>query len=433
MNKTTFNASSAVIAFTDWLATHCRSLFIELDIKSSRFVPGGIRTEVVGLDLLEHYRWRTRNNESGGWRETLDYLHDLGKTLQQAIEDRNDDKVLDACRSILAWGGDRNRQRGATLFLASLHAQGKLAQYLERSRRAFALDDAVIDMNNPPAVKMNSMLTKVHALASRDGLPIYDSRVAAAIAALVELWRRSLGTDSAPLPVELAFPAIPSDRTVQSLFADAPNPGVLSYALALTHATAAAWCSAKIRLGWLMAGVLERVPDLFADQAAQDRMHAFEASLFMVGYDINCLKGNAPGAGSGEQQRLHIARAVAARISQDHAGLPYTSITTLTGTSPDIRYTGDIDSGFSGIWKDTPFAIDSVFLQELLDDFPQGAEVGLGASMTGKVKMDTLGYWLNQRYPARSRRLASVLAPILVAEGLAEQIPGVATKRLRFV
>jgi hypothetical protein len=153
---------------------------------------------------------------------------------------------------------------------------------------------------------MNSMLTKVHALASRDGLRIYDSRVAAAIASLVELWRRVQGRAGEPQPLALAFPAIPSNRSVRSLFADAQSPGVLSYAPATAAATAVAWCCANVRLGWLIAAVLEKAPGLVAGEAAQDRMHAFEASLFMIGYDVDCLKGNTPRAGTSEQQRKHI-------------------------------------------------------------------------------------------------------------------------------
>ncbi len=433
MNRNAFIASSDVAAFTDWLAEHYRSLSIRLDIKSSRFVPGGIRTDVSGLDLLRHYRWRTKGSETGNWQETRDYLHELGDALKRAIAGRNEDEVLDACRRVLAWGGNRNDAKGAMPFLKALHAEGKLAEYLDTSSRAFALDVAVVDASRPQATKMNSMLTKVHALASHDGLPIYDSRVAAAIAALVELWRRSQGKTGAPLPSELAFPAIPSDRSVHSLFADAQSPGVLSYAPATAAATAADWCSAKIRLGWLMAAVSEKAPGLFAGEAAKDRMHAFEASLFMIGYDVSCLKENAPGAGIDARQRKHIQRAGAARLRRDHAGLPRTLISTLNGKTPNISYAGNVHIGFSGVWSETPFTIDSDFLQDLLDDFPAGEEAGLGANMTGDVEPDTLGYWINQHYPAKSRRLVSVLAPILVAEGCVESITGVYPTRLRFL
>ena len=433
MNRNAFINSPHVTAFTEWLAEHYRSLAIRLTIKSSRFVPNGIRTDVTGLDLLGQYRWRTTKGKTGDWKETRDLLQALGDTLKQAIASRDEDDVLAACCQILAWGGNRNNAKGALPFLKALHAEGKLAKYLNKSSRAFALDAAVIDANMPQAAKLNSMLTKVHALASHDGLPIYDSRVAAAIAALVELWRRSDGKAGQPLPSELAFPSIPSDRSVHRLFADAHSPGVLSYAPAVATATAAAWCSAKIRLGWIMAAVLEKAPGLFASEVAQDRMHAFEASLFMIGYDVDCLKENAPGAGIGEVQRVQLQRADAARLRRDHAGLPYSTISTLNGKTPNIQYAGDVHIGLSGVWSKMPFSFDSDFLQDLLNDFPAGEVAGLGANMTGEVKTNTLGYWINQHYPSRPRRLASVLAPILIAEGCAELVTGAHPIQLRFL
>ena len=433
MNKEEFLASPDVAEFTDWLAKHCGSLSIKLNIKPSRFVPGGIHADVTGLDLLQHYRWRTRDSETGDWQETRLYLHELGDALKQAVASRDEDKVLDACRRILTWGGNRNDAKGAMPFLRALHAEGKLAHYLDRSRQVLALDVAVIDSSKPQAAKMNSMLTKVHALASHDGLPIYDSRVAAAIAALVELWRRLHGKASGPLPPELAFPAIPSDRSVHRLFPDARSPGVLSYAPAAASTTAAEWCGAKIRLGWLMAAMLKKAPGLFAGEAAHDRMHAVEASLFMIGYEVDSLKGNTAGAGIGEQQRMHLQQASEARTRRDHAGLPSATISTLRGKTSNISYAGDMLTGFSGLWSETPFTFDSDFLQDLLNDFPKGQVAGLGASITGEVKPDTLGYWINQHYPTRQRRLVSVLAPILVAEGYAVPITGAHPIRLRFL
>lgn len=57
--------------------------------------------------------------------------------------------------------------------------------------------------------------------------------------------------------------------------------------------TAGQWASAKVRLGWIMESILEKPPKLFSDcrpaPSLADRMHSFEASLFMVGCDVTCL------------------------------------------------------------------------------------------------------------------------------------------------
>ena len=295
MDQNAFRSNPDVLQFTQWLAERHQSLSVTMAIKSTRFVPGGISANLTGLNaVLPYYRWRTAGTGTGDWRETQQRLQTLRQALQTAIESANDDQVFGACREIVVWGGDRNPRVGALPFLAQLRTGGKLTTYLERARRDFALDSAIVDDQRPAAGKMNSMLTKVHALASSDGLPIYDSRVAAAIAALVELWRREAGFVDQPLPPALTFPATTPDRSVNHLFADAQHPGFLSYAPKNAADTGARWSAAKIRLGWLMRQVLEQADGLFTTEEEGRRMHAFEASLFMIGYNVRCLWTNHP-------------------------------------------------------------------------------------------------------------------------------------------
>ena len=251
--------------------------------------------------------------------------------------------------ALLAWGGNRNSRTGALPYLSVLHSKKALVDYLDAARRAFALDGAFIDAGRPQAAKMNSMLTKVHALASADGLPIYDSRVAAAIAALVELWRRESRMEHAPLPRELVFPATMSDRSVLCLFDDAQEPGLMSYAPDKAAETAARWSSAKIRFGWLMSSILEKAPGQFVEKEEEDRMHAFEASLFMIGYDVACLSANRPGAVLDEKQHARLQSAGRRRLRREHAGLAHTSISTLKGDKKNLEYAGDVDTGISGV------------------------------------------------------------------------------------
>jgi hypothetical protein len=74
--------------------------------------------------------------------------------------------------------------------------------------------------------------------------------------------------------------------------ADAMLPGVMSYEPSYEARTARSWSEAKIRLGWLMQRILADAPGLFKG-SMPERMHAFEASLFMIGYDVACLNAQA--------------------------------------------------------------------------------------------------------------------------------------------
>ncbi len=387
-------------------------------------------------DLLQEYVWCSAATPSGDWPETKKHLGRLSTALKLALSAEDENTVMDTCRQILSWGGDRNPKVGASPFLESLHKDKALTAYLVKAKRAFRLDEANTNAAHVPATRMNSMLTKVHALASDDGLPIYDSRVAAAIAALVELWRRKNGCQAVALPDELVFPATMSSRTVQHLFGDAIAPGVMSYAPTKTAQTVREWSGAKIRLAWIMAKVLREAGTLFASEGkteASERMHAFEATLFLIGYDVQCLTRNSAIAGVAPRQLRELRAAARKTLQEDRGESELTSISTLTGTEKKLRYAGDIETGISGIWGDLRFAFERDFLQELLGNFQSLSGVELGASRTGEVGERTLGRWIDDNHPSVPRMYASALAAILVNEKLAERVPGTRPIQLRFL
>lgn len=288
MNKQAFLADPDVEDFLAWLTRELPRLKIHLDIKRSRFVPSGVKGDVTGLEsVLAHYTWKSHGLATGDWAETKTHLAALADALRSAVRSGNDVEALVACRNILKWGGNRDWNKGAYPFLAARAAAGYLCNYIRDTGAAFSLDTADVDALVPQVELLNSMLTKVHALYATDGLPIYDSRVAAAIAVLVEIWRVKTGKSMDPLPALLTFPATTASRTVRRRFPHARSPGVMAYG---APETAGQWASAKARLGWIMESILGRVPELFSDccpaPSLVDRMHAFEASLFMVGGEV---------------------------------------------------------------------------------------------------------------------------------------------------
>ena len=291
MNKQEFLANQDVEDFLDWLARELPRLKIRLDIKRSRFVPSGLKVDITGLEsVLAHYTWKSHSMATGGWAEASARLTALAHALRDAVRRNSDPDALDACRDILQWGGNRNWNTGAYPFLSARAAAGVLCRYLKDTGAAFALDTADVDALVPPVETLNSMLTKVHAFYAEDGLPIYDSRVAAAFASLVETWRVATGKARDLLPAPLAFPATTASRTVRRRFPHARTPGVMTYG---APETTGQWGSAKVRMGWIMESILGTMPAQFSDccptPSLADRMHAFEASLFMVGYDVMCL------------------------------------------------------------------------------------------------------------------------------------------------
>ena len=363
----------------------------------------------------------------GDWAHTKPHLASLADALRVAVAAGNELRTLCACTNILAWGGNRNWAIGAYPFLHRM-ATGMppgLCDYIRDTGTAFQLPHADTGRIAPPVRMMNSMLTKVHALYATDGLPIYDSRVAAAIASLVECWRVANGLNTNPLPPFLVFPATTRTRTVFRRFPRAAyGPRVLVYGTAGTHAE---WSGAKLRLGWLMEEVLKRLPNLFqAEMTISGRMHAFEACLFMIGYDVACLACPTCG-GSSPAYKTKVASLLSPSATPSRGK----TIKPLSNRGENIIYSGDLKTGFTVTWGKTRFRLDRENIDEILSEFGGRKDVPLGASQTPPRPAGSLGQWLEDNgWP--SARYASAIAAILRKVGVINHHRGQKPIRLTF-
>lgn len=301
MRQIEFYGDTEAKEFINWLSDKLNELEFNLVIPSSARVPGGVRAVAYGLDeVVSKYKWHSswKDLETGeevvscNWESTGDSLTRLSKVLREGVATKNEAKTFQACCQVFDWGGERNPKVGARRFLSEKLNNSALVDYLCAARQEFCLGSA--DLNRLSAIeKVNSMLTKVYALLSDDELPIYDTRVAVAIAGLVEVYRIDCKKQWGCVPEVLSFPVPPEGagtnrRRLKFLNADAltPKPEVLYYT---TQTSSLRWVSAKIRLGWIIKAVLKRNCDLLTKQS-HARHHAFEAALFMVGYDIRSLR-----------------------------------------------------------------------------------------------------------------------------------------------
>ena len=283
---------NATNSFSKWLASEANNLTFKFGILSSARVPGGINCSAMGLEeTLYLYRWRsdwtcgTTSYSSNDWRTTKVSLNALKSLICSAVEAGDRDAVRKACSAVLKWGGDRSGGKvGAKPFLWQLNDE--LSAYLTRIREVLSLDNGGFDRIGEVKC-MNAMMTKIHALLADDGLPIYDSRVAGAAGALVELYRQNTGQNWSYIPDELNFPSTDKKRTARQLTPNAMLPDHLYYNQA---GTTTKWAKAKIRLGRVMRDTLAANPKLFESELPGDRMHALEATFFMIGYDPGCLK-----------------------------------------------------------------------------------------------------------------------------------------------
>jgi len=319
MNKKEFLLDQNVSDFINWASVHLLDIIVDFNIskKGTGSADGrngpGLKGKVIGLNAVTNaYHWRGDwKNDQGGsvissdWASSRESLSQLSKWLKEEVASGSDVRALSACDAVLSWGGDRNSKQGARPFLKSKAEKGQLTTYLSTATSVFSLDTA--DTSQLGHIEeMNSMLTKIHALLSDDGLPIYDSRVAASIASLVEIYSKSTGKKPFETHEHLAFKAVvgrtdkDKRRRVIGLSLDTPmfDPGVISRAKNSKKNSALEWSSAKVRLAWLIESILERAEqndkpifekNTFLDDTSKSRMHAFEAALFMIGFDVKSL------------------------------------------------------------------------------------------------------------------------------------------------
>jgi hypothetical protein len=283
--------------FVNWLVNNLGNQKFHLNMKPSRFVPGGLNAAVTGFpNLLSHYSWRSSWNNpltnqpvvSQDWKSTVSSLGSLRQWTTRALARNDQQDVFDACLEVLRWGG----VRGAIPFLKQLKESNLLVKYLTDLSSLMKLDgdpsQTLNALNKDSIWRFDAGLTKIHALIDVSGSPIYDSRVGAAMAMLYSLYYASDSKSRSTLA--LKFPS-GSARGNQIR-----NPGELHYLSAPQFFTKAVtseeWARWQVRLGWILRAVL-RENDWFLDEGdIAARCHAFEACLFMIGYDLRCFQSN---------------------------------------------------------------------------------------------------------------------------------------------
>lgn len=429
MDEKAYLSNQDVVNFVEWLQCHLPTMRFDLNITHSRFVHGGLKRSINGVDeLLGCYRW------GADWNNTKHKINGFRQELKAHLGSKTPDQyqLLQVCLNVVDWGGDRNPNRGAKPFLISkADDKTSLSDYLQKCKDAFKL--SLADTEDLGAVElMNSMLTKIHAFVASDGLPIYDSRVAAAIAALVELYRRQTNTQWGVLPEELKFPALSPSRTIAELVPDADvhSHGFMNYDVKL-------WAATKIRLGWLLKAVLESNESILEEEGdLPSRMHALEACLFMIGYNVHCLSANLPDNNDGKlapeqmhlqpdtpDQDVHNEEALRqnSRITWDNAvGINEIRFTKTLGKGNEVKYLLIENDGVLIAYNGGNFLyIDMEKIELILEDF-SGKIIKLGASQTQGYDSHEISLGNRLIKPgheiAKSRRHASHLAAILCKE-----------------
>lgn len=390
MNRQLFLAQPDVVAFVAWLCTNLPTLPLHLRFSASNYVKGGINQHVVGIENAQTlYRWATSWTDpqtgqpvrSDDWTSTRMSLSLLRDRLLTALAKCSESDSYKACVAVLEWGG----VSGAVTFLNGLQQKNGLVKYLDDCRHLFALDggQSLVELNDDNICRFDAGLTKIHSLIDTSGSPIYDSRVGAAIAMLYALYRQA-----AEAPAVLNFPS-GAARGQQIR-----DPGELGYQPAPQFFTRRVsdqrWAQSQVELGWIIREVLTHT-SLFTG-TLEERCHAFESALFMLGYDLRCFGVNPNmGAPSRAPSRsTWVPTGVAfVGVLQDYAAL-----SSAAGHAVGIKQfqewmiaTGKpkVASPYSAPLRPSEFDLPSCSLHDL-QLIAQGGEAGLAAASGGQTR-----------------------------------------------
>jgi hypothetical protein len=291
MNRDEFLQLEHVDGFINWLVDTVPNMRFKLNFLPSRYVPGGLRVTAIGLEqVLSHYNWHSSwtdeegvNVASSDWPSTRSSLKQLSEKVRSSVHDRDENATYNACRAILHWGG----VTGAIPFLNNLRETSNLVNYLNRLEPLMTLvgNQHLDNLDASAVLRFDAGITKIHALIDDTGSPIYDSRVGASIGMLYALYAEA----NPNFPNRLAFPsgAARGDQV--------RNPSGLGHSAAPQFFTRAVttemWAQWQVKLGWIIRRTLEACPWFNDEINMSARCHAFEAALFMVGYDLRCFNG----------------------------------------------------------------------------------------------------------------------------------------------
>ncbi|OGB04781.1 MAG: hypothetical protein A3G29_07965 [Burkholderiales bacterium RIFCSPLOWO2_12_FULL_64_99] len=280
MNKNQFLIQPDVRDFVKWLGGNLPTMPVHLKIKRSNFVPQEIDCTVQGIEEVQaKYQW------GGDWEAAKAELRRLRIQLRLAIRARDELATYAACEAILAWGN----VDGAVDFLKEQLRNKSLVNYLKQIRPLLALDghQCLSHLTKQNILRFDSGMTKIHSLLDTTGSPIYDGRVGAAIALLYHMYRQASCANT-PVALDWAWGPGKGAQIRDPKHLKLGYEGTPQLSTGSRHL----WARRQLQLGWIIREVL-RETELFAElPRLVDRCHAFEAGLFMLGYDLRCLVPN---------------------------------------------------------------------------------------------------------------------------------------------
>lgn len=231
------------------------------------------RFETLG-DAYHQYDWpfschipgESEPRQGRCYEETVAVLDDLGQLLQYGYKTGDATRFLKAAIGVVEWGGVRQNRKK----LKALEPDALTVVCEDRER----LDPARADLGQLGEVRhLNAGFSKIHALLS-DDFPMYDSRVACALASLVRRYCEETCHDEVPQELALSIP--PARGSPRN-----PSHGNLRFR-DMRWGDAKQYASSNVIAAWLLRALADHGE--FGGLEPDQRLRALQSAMFMLGY-----------------------------------------------------------------------------------------------------------------------------------------------------
>ena len=262
MKRDAYLSDRSVAAFVEWGGHLVRG---EWRLEHSWRGKGPAFQCATLYQAFERYRWP--NSVSGDnandtiarfarFRQDLDAIGNIETYAQR-------DRFISIAGAIAEWGGIKNLKRLTEW--GQMEPRQLQNQIADAKRK---LDPGTAELAS--FRYMGSAFSKIYS-ALIPGLPIYDSRVACALACLVNLYCRDTGRSQVPPLLNLG---IPQGRG---------NAGGRCSSPTIYASQETKYARDNLQFAWLMQGMAADPGD-FAPVPAGQRVDALQSALFMLGY-----------------------------------------------------------------------------------------------------------------------------------------------------
>ena len=218
------------------------------------------------LDAYRGYCWRKKTFD-----QTVEFLGARSRRIRHSMLQNDREEFQKAAYEVLRWGGvvASNQRR-----LDALHDEA--IPLLQINARI--LDPATADLDRVGVVQpMNAGFSKIYSLIL-DHFPMYDSRVACALASLVRWFCEEEGYQG--VPDSLAF-GIPPNQGKEGKVNRDPSRGAFSFPKT-QRSGAGLYARSNLMAAWILDELAKHGP--FGKLGDDERQFALQSAMFMIGH-----------------------------------------------------------------------------------------------------------------------------------------------------